>query len=704
MKHIRTPTILFALALGSLAAEAQVKAPAPAKPPVKAAPAKAVVPVKAAPAKAVVPVKAAPAKAVVPPKAPAPMKATAPTAAPALPKATAPTEEAAAPMKAPAPVKPKADTGPAVRYAMSFPNAVHHEARVTATFSGLPAGPLHVRMARSSPGRYSLHDFSKNVYYVVATDGSNHPLALNRPDPYGWDVTPAADGTVLFSYTLYGDRTDGTYAGIDQQHAHLNLPAALCYATGLEGRQAEIKFDLPATWKVATQLRAAADKATFTAPNMQYLMDSPVSLGAQQVRTWQEGDQTIELATLYQGPAAELDAYAKKVQKVVKEEKAVFGELPTFDFARYTFVADYLSQATADGMEHRNSTSVTSPRPLKDEDATKNLGTVAHEFFHSWNVERLRPRDLEPFDFQRVNMSDCLWFAEGFTQYYGRLALRRAKLIEDEEFLDDISRWVNLRQNSPGARYASAIDMSRQAAFTDGAATVNPMNTVNTNLSYYDQGAGLALVLDLQLRQHHRSSLDKFMQAMWQQYGKKQENNAPANPYTVRDLQRVLGEVSKDTVFANRFFRLYVYGREQPRFGESLLVAGLAVIPTRALGAALPQQVEFDDEGRCIVAYNTQIGSGLYKAGIDRGDQIVTLDGKDLKSSNDMDDVLHKHSPSDVVFVKVKTRGGAEKTTQLILAEDPNVQVKPMESMEKMVYSPAQKVLREAWLASQASN
>jgi predicted metalloprotease with PDZ domain len=609
-----------------------------------------------------------------------------------------------APAVTKAPAAPKADTGPAVRYAMSFPNAVHHEARVTATFSGLPSGPLHVRMARTSPGRYSLHDFAKNVYYVVATDGGNHPLPLNRPDPYGWDVNPTADGTVIFSYTLYGDRTDGTYVGIDQQHAHLNLPAALCYATGLEGRQAEIKFDLPAGWKASTQLRSGADKTVFTAPNMQYLMDSPVSLGVQQVRTWPEGDQTIELTALYQGSAAELDAFAKKVQKVVKEEKAVFGELPTFDFARYTFIADYLSQATSDGMEHRNSTSVTSPRPLREEDGTRNLGTVAHEFFHAWNVERLRPRDLEPFDFQRVNMSDALWFAEGFTQYYGRLSLRRAKLIEDEEFFDDISRWVNLRQNSPGARYASAIDMSRQAAFNDGAASNDPTNSVNTNLSYYDQGAGLALVLDLQLRQFHRTNLDKVMQAMWQQYGSKQKDYAPTNPYTVRDLQRVVGEVSKDTVFANRFFRLYVYGREQPRFSENLLVAGLAVIPTRVLGAALPSQVEFDEEGRCIVARNSQIGSGLYKAGIDRGDEIMVLDGQTIKSAGDLDGVLHKHSPSDVVFVKVKTRGGVERTTQLILAEDPNVQVRPVEAVEKMVYSPNQKTLREAWLASQASN
>jgi predicted metalloprotease with PDZ domain len=714
MKH--ASTILLALSLGALEASAQTApaAPAKAKAPVKAKPwVKPAAAGKPAPAKPVpakpVPGKPAPAKAVVPAKVAAPVKAApvgkAPAPAPVAAPASAPAAAVPAPAaKAPAPPAPKADTGPAVRYTFAFPNAVHHEAKVTATFSGLPAGPLHVRMARSSPGRYSLHDFSKNVYYVVATDGGNHPLPMNRPDPYGWDVAPAADGTVIFSYTLYGDQTDGTYVGIDQQHAHLNAPAALCYATGLEGRAAEIKFDLPATWKVATQLRQGSDKNIFTAPNMQYLMDSPISLGPQQVRSWQEGDQTIELAALYLGPNSELDAYAKKIQKVVKEEKAVFGEMPVFDFARYTFIANYLTQATGDGMEHRNSTSLTSARPLKDEDETKNLGTVAHEFFHAWNVERLRPKDIEPFDFQRVNMSDNLWFAEGFTQYYGRLALRRAKLIEDEDFFEDISRWVNLRQNSPGARYASAIDMSRQAAFTDRSGSSAPMNLVNTNLSYYDQGAGIALVLDLQLRQHHRSSLDKFMQAMWQQYGKKQSGYAPTAPYTTRDLQRVLGEVSKDTVFASRFFRQYVYGREQPRFSENLLVAGLAVIPTRALGAALSNQVEFDEEGRCLVANNTQIGSGLYKAGIDRGDQLVVLDGQELKSVGDLEGVLHKHSPSDVVFVKVKTRGGVERTTQLILAEDPNVGVKPVESVEKMTLSSAQKALREAWLASQASN
>lgn len=593
---------------------------------------------------------------------------------------------------------------PAVQYAVSFPNAVHHEARIRATFAGLPAGPLHIRMARSSAGRYALHEFAKNVYAVGAADGAGHPLPIHRPDPYGWDVRPAADGTVVFSYTLYGDRTDGTYVGIDEQHAHLNLPATLCYATGLEARPAALTFDLPATWQAATQLQPGPTKATFSAPNLQYLLDSPVSLGAQQVRTWPEGNQTIELAVLYEGAALEIDAYAQNVRRVVQEEKAIFGELPGFDFGRYTFIANYLPQASGDGMEHRNSTSLTSRRSLREAEATRNLSTAAHEFFHAWNVERLRPRDLEPFDFQRVNMSDALWFAEGFTQYYGRLALRRARLIEEDEFLADISNWVNLRQNNPGARSASAIEMSQQAAFTDAATSIDATNAVNTTLSYYDQGAGLALVLDLELRQHHGTSLDRLMQALWQQYGKPQQQYAPARPYTVPDLQRVLGEVSNDTAFANCFFRQYVYGCEQPRFREVLLGAGLALLPVHGQGAALLREVAFDEAGRCLVAGNTRIGSDLYNAGLDRGDHLMVLDNKALKSAADLYSVLRQHAPGAVVAVKVKTRGGVERTVQLALADDPSVQVKPVESIKKMDYSPTQKALREAWLASRAAN
>ncbi|MFD1466840.1 M61 family metallopeptidase [Hymenobacter caeli] len=629
-------------------------------------------------------------------------QAKAPHPAQRVPAAPAKAAPAKAALTKTAPAKAAPD-GPAVRYNVAFPNAVHHEARITATFAGLPAGPLRVRMARSSPGRYAEHDFIKNVYYVVATDGDGHPLPLARPDAYGWNVTPGPDGKVLFSYTLYADRSDGTYAGIDQQHAHLNVPATFCYALGLESRAVEAHFDAPPAWKAATQLRPGGEKNTFTAPNLAYFMDSPVVLGAQQVRTWEEGDQTIELAALYLGTLPDLDLYAKKVQRVVKEEKAIFGTLPVFDFGRYTFLADYLDQTTGDGMEHRNSTSLTAPRGIHGEDALLNLRTVAHEFFHAWNVKRLRPKDLEPFDLQRTNMSDALWLAEGFTQYYGELALRRAKFYDDEQFLDKVGGWVNARLASPGARYASAVDMSRQAVFTDAGVSIDPTNTANTYLTYYYQGAGLALVLDLELRQQYRTSLDQYMRALWQQYGQKQANYAPARPYTLPDLQRVLGETAHDTAFAGRFFRQYVYGHEAPRFSESLGAAGLALVPTRVL-TSLAQQVEFDAEGRGFIATNTLIGSGLYKAGIDRGDQLVMLDDKALKSPADLAEVLRRHVPNDLVMAQVRSRGGIDRTLQLVLTEAPNVRIQPLEEGPAKAVAPAQQALRDAWLATQVAN
>jgi len=617
----------------------------------------------------------------------------------------------AKPVSAPVPssAKPTAQSnlGTIAHYSISFPNAVHHEARIAATFSGLQAGrKLTVLMARSSPGRYAVHDFIKNVYYVIATDGAGKVLALNRTDPYSWEVTPGADGTVQFNYTLYGDRTDGTYAGIDQLHAHLNLPATLCYARGSENNPVEVKLEMPAGWKAATQLKPTGpDKTTFTAPNLQYLMDSPIVAGSSQtLHAWQDGGRNFEMATYYLGPTTEVDNFVKKTQKVVREAAGVFnGELPQFDFGRYTFLADYLPQASGDGMEHRNSTSLTSNQPLKEEGELRNLGTVSHEFFHSYNTERIRSKGLEPFDFQRANMSDALWFGEGFTQYYGELVLRRAGYYDDEQFFERVSSWVNARANAPGARYASPVEMSRQATFVDAAVSIDPNNRSNTYLSYYVQGAGLALCLDLQLRQRYHTSLDKYMQAMWQEFGKNQTpTQAPAKSFTVADLQRVLGTVAKDTAFAGSFFRRYIFGHEEPRFKENLATVGLAVTPVKALAAALPRQVEFDEEGRCILSRNTTIGSGLYKAGIDRGDQIVMLDNEKITDMATLEGIMRRHTPADLVPVRVRNRAGQERLVQVVLTEDTNVQVQPMEGVEKMTATQAQKDQRAAWLASMA--
>ena len=142
-----------------------------------------------------------------------------------------------------------------IAYHISFPNAAHHEAEISMTLTGVPDGPLAVRMSRTSPGRYSLHEFAKNVYRVRATDSAGHALDISRPDPHQWDIH-GHDGTVTVRYTLYGDRADGTYAQIDASHAHLNIPATFMFARDLHNWPITVTFEPPAdsNWKVASQL------------------------------------------------------------------------------------------------------------------------------------------------------------------------------------------------------------------------------------------------------------------------------------------------------------------------------------------------------------------------------------------------------------------------------------------------------------------
>ena len=272
-----------------------------------------------------------------------------------------------------------------VQYAIAFPNAVHHEAEISILFSELPASTFSVRMARSSPGRYALHEFAKNVYNVRAYNAAGQELNITRPNPHQWDIA-GHNGTVKITYTLFGDRADGTYAGIDNQHAHLNIPATLMYGVGLDNRPATVNFQLPPgkNWQIATQLKPESTANTFSAPHLQYLMDSPVEIGDLRIKTWQVKDKektkTIRIAMHTPTGEAELNNFTNQAQKIVAEAGAIFKDFPEYDFDTYTFLACYVPQASGDGMEHRNSTFITSSQPLPLE-ATRSFAYAFARIF-----------------------------------------------------------------------------------------------------------------------------------------------------------------------------------------------------------------------------------------------------------------------------------------------------------------------------------
>jgi len=585
-----------------------------------------------------------------------------------------------------------------VRYEVEFSGRAHHEARVSATFPGVPAAPLQVRMSRSSPGRYSLHEFARNVYGVHAYDGAGRELRVTRPNPHEWDV-PGHDGTVRFEYILFGDRADGTYTGIDRTHAHLNLPATFAWARGLDARPIVVTFHLPpgSGWRIATQLAPTEDPERFTAPNLQVFMDSPTEIAPLDIREWSESadgrSARFRLAMHHLGTPAELSAYAELTARVVREERAVFGEFPTYDFGTYTFIADYLPTVVGDGMEHRNSTFLVSTTPLAT-GALANLRTVSHEFFHSWNMERIRSRELEPFDFERANMSDELWFGEGFTSYYDDLVLLRAGIIRLADYARAISRDVNSTVNSPARRYFSPIGMSRQAPFQDRAGFVAPDNGVNTFLSYYTWGAALGLGLDLTLRSRFPGvTLDDYMRAMWREHGKREV------PYDVTDLERTLARISGDAEFAHDFFERYVRGREVVDFAPLLARAGLDLRKVRP-GAAFVGELRLETVptgGR--IAFPTRAGEPMYAAGLDRGDVIVTLAGHEVRSDADLQAALASLRPGQRVEAAYITRGGMRAKAAVTVGEDPALEVV---SYEAAGLTPTEEMLafRRDWLAT----
>lgn len=585
-----------------------------------------------------------------------------------------------------------------IRYEIAFPNAAHHEAEVSVTFAGVPARPLEVRMSRSSPGRYALHEFAKNVYNVKATDSRGRELVISQPSPHQWNVA-GHDGTVRVTYTLFGDRADGTYAGIDRGMAHLNIPATLAWARGMEGRAARVTFRLPdPTWTIATQLFPTSDSTTFTAPNMQYLMDSPVHLGAQSWHTWPVASNgktyTMRVALHHLGTREDADRYVDATQRIVEQATAVFGTLPDFDGGTYTFLSTYLPWAAGDGMEHRNSTSLTSTGSLASS-MNGLLGTVSHEFFHAWNVERIRPRSLEPFAFDEANMSGELWLAEGFTSYYGPLVLRRAAITDDAGFGATMAGAVNLVLNAPGRRYFSAVQMSRQAPFTDAAVSIDPQNKGNTFISYYPFGEAIALALDLTLRARGKT-LDDFMQEMWKVHG-AQRSLAPVRPYTVTDARRALARVSGDSAFARDFFARYIEGREAAPYGELLRQGGYVMRPAHPDAAWAGDVSLRHEDGKATVLAPTPIGTPIYATGADRGDRLVSLGGRALASAADLAAVLAAHKPGDSVPLVYESRGQVITTT-LTLAANPRIEVVTFEAAGEPV-TDAVRAFRAAWFA-----
>ena len=601
----------------------------------------------------------------------------------------------------------------AIEYKLSFPAPEHRWMQVQVRFPNVPPGVLQVRMARTSPGRYALHEFAKNVFDVGAVNGRGQPIAATRPNPHQWDFA-AHDGTVVVTYKVFGDRTDGTYLGIDDIHAHINIPAALMFARGWFERPARVTFVQPPgkKWRVATQLFPTADPLVFTAPNVHYLMDSPADFSNYMLRQFTVDDgrtragvpPTFRIALTHDGTEAEADAFAKDVERIVREALPIFGEFPDFETNTYTFLSTYLPWASGDGMEHRNSTSLTSSGALRNPQQRAGiLGTVAHEFFHAWNMERLRSSGIEPFDFEEADMSDDLWLGEGFTNYFDSLIQVRSGITSIDTFAGELANVINTVALSPGRIFRSPVEMSRLAPFVDAAVSIDRTAWPNLFISYYTYGQAIGLGLDLSLRDRSNGTVtgDAFVRALWTQFGRpgQKEPGKVATPYSIDGLKETLAKVSGDRAFANDFFTRFVEGRELVDYTRLLARAGF-VLRRPAPGRAVAGLVPLLAGGSALrVGDLVPWDSPLYKAGVAQDDQLVQLGGVNLTSMAAWEGALAQQRPGARVPIRFVRRSGEIVNSTIELIEDPRMEVVLIEKAGGTLSADQQR-FRNAWLSS----
>ena len=579
-----------------------------------------------------------------------------------------------------------------ISYELSFPNAIHHEAEITMRIANVPDGPLKVRMSRSSPGRYATHEFGKNVYYFKAFDEQGKRLVVQQPagDEY---TIPIHGATVKITYTLFGNWMDGTYAGFDETHAHINIPATFAFPIGMDKRARTVKFNYKEkqNWKVATQLKPLENEVYY-APNFQYFMDSPIELSAYHTESWQVKNQTIHVVSHSKDDQKTVDNYAEMVKKVVDEQIAVWGELPNFDYGNYYFLHDVYPDYAGDGMEHRNSTVIVQRTPKIAGYEANLLGTFSHEFFHSWNVERLRPKTLEPFNFEHANVSDELWLAEGFTQYYGNLLLTRAGFRTVDNAAQTFNGIINTVLNSPGAKNFSPIQASRYAVFADAGVAIDQTNKGNIFTSYYTYGASIALALDLRLRADFKLTLDDYMRALWKAHGK------PEIPYSVPDLEKTLASLTKNPSFAADFFKNYIYGTAKNDYASLLLNAGFVLRKAVRDKAYTGLGRLIFENGKAGIGQTT-VGSPAYAAGLDFGATLLTADGVEIKDQAALNKVTEAHQPGDVITVTYSYYGEEKKTT-LTFSENPMLEVVAIEK-NGGILTPSMQNFRDKWLNTQ---
>ncbi len=613
-----------------------------------------------------------------------------------------------------------------IHYLLSLDSPSTHLFSVELRVAAEGAGHIDIEFPAWSPGRYFIYDFARNVQELHASAAGGENLPVQKIAKGTWRVACNGASEIRIGYRMFGNMLSGTFSQLDDRHASINGSSLFGYIVGRQQEQVELEIAAPEGWKIYTALprRRRAGRTLFQAQNYDVLIDSPIEIGTPEARKFIHDGVTynviVDIAVAGKGREnrqvrERIDTYVADVEKVVKAYTAAFGR-PEFD--QYYFIANIDPYApSGDGMEHLASTRlVLNGYITNDDDYSALIGVTSHEFFHIWNVKRLRPAELGPFDYVREQHTTLLWFAEGFTQYYGHLMLRRAGVWDEKQFYKELLREINTVDASPGRFHRNLRESSFDTWHAAGAR--NPMMAIsnfrNTYVNYYHKGAVAALLLDLELRKRTdgRRSLDDLIRELYRtSYAEADmgEYFLRGNGYAEQDIYDAVETVGGAD--SRKFLERLVNGVDELDYAEYFAYVGLDLtrLPKKSSRKnqepepARPQLytglVVADARERAreefVAVANVLPGSPAERSGFSAGDLIIAIDG-DRTDGRRWDAVLAMKEPGDRMTITL-FRGSRLMTLEL-RGEDRDIRPYRIEAIEGA--SPAQRRARSRWLGA----
>jgi predicted metalloprotease with PDZ domain len=503
---------------------------------------------------------------------------------------------------------------PTISYTVSMSKPWTHllEVETRLSWAQMPA-QAEIKMPVWTPGSYLIREYARHVESFSAADAGGNALAWQKTNKNTWQIDTKGAKEIVAKYNVYANELTVRTNELNADHAFFTPAALLMFPKDHISAASTVKINPFGNWKIATGLPKVENQTNvFSAENFDILYDSPFEIGNfNDVYFTVEGKQhrfVIEGEGNY-----DLQKIAADTAKLVEEAYKIYGELPYKD---YTFI---LNLRGGGGLEHLNSTALQWQKfGFKPEARYKGfLGLVAHEYYHCFNVKRIRPDALGPFDYENENYTKLLWVAEGGTEYYSGLLNRRAGNMSDKEFLAEKAAAFQALQSRPGRLETSA----EEASFDAWIKYYRPdENSVNNQISYYDKGEILNFLLDLKIRSESggAKSLDDVMRYLYNEFYKKGKNYTPA------DYQKTAELMAGKSL--DEFFSKYVRGREDIDYNSILSAFGLRLDSGSGREAAyLGADLRQDGERYSITAVPK--GTPAYEQGLNTGDQIIAIDG-----------------------------------------------------------------------------